>query len=97
MKYLTKIAGTEQLSYEFKGKHVYRTITSTQSFEGAKGTGATSREEDNALDSRPVSTLSVGGYDLLGSISMTPALVLEKTYSDRITNAICFISKSPNC
>ena len=36
MKYLIKQAGTEQTSYEFKGKHVYRTTTSTQPFEGAK-------------------------------------------------------------
>ncbi|MBC8551486.1 MAG: hypothetical protein H8D23_17715 [Candidatus Brocadiales bacterium] len=36
MKYLIKQAGTEQASYEFKGKHVYRTTTSTQPFDGAK-------------------------------------------------------------
>jgi len=35
MKYLIKQAGTEQTSYQFKGKHVIRTIESTQPFEGA--------------------------------------------------------------
>jgi len=36
MKYFTKIAGAMQTEYKFKGNRVFRTITSTQPFEGAK-------------------------------------------------------------
>ena len=35
MKYFTKLAGTEQISFEERGKDIFRIKTSTQPFDGA--------------------------------------------------------------